>query len=169
MSRKQRFDDEFEGGFEKFTHRKGTKKKDKGHLSRKGEGERWAEIMDREDIDTKSSYERRSRLIDTPAFHKRPVVNAPYTPSQAPSGEKKAFVPGPNSHTIHNVVIDYDGVAAMEKLDNEFKGKQTHGIKYTFRGAGKTRVIWFNQNARERDRVYNEEYSFWTSLPSKRK
>jgi len=78
---------------------------------------------------------------------------------------KKPFEFGPNTHELMGNKIDYDRVANLETIESEYKGKQTFGIKFTFKGKNaSTRVIWYNQHQRERDMIFAQEYKFWLSV-----
>ena len=75
---------------------------------------------------------------------------------------------GPNTHEIKGNKIDFDRIENVEKVENEFNGRRTFGIKFSFSGKkGLSRTIWFNQNERERDSVYNSEYAFWRQIKKK--
>lgn len=79
--------------------------------------------------------------------------------------EKKKIAMGPNTHTIKGSEIDFDGVVDIQKVQNSYNGKETFGIKFMFKSKnGAFRVVWFNQNSRERDSVYNTEFAFWKKL-----
>lgn len=100
-------------------------------------------------------------------INQSPPVTA--APTQAPvqqTSEKKPFEFGPNTHVFMNdVKIDFDRVFNMEKIDSEFKGKQTYGIKFIFKGKNaNSRVIWYNQRMKERDMVFDREYQFWLTV-----
>ena len=76
---------------------------------------------------------------------------------------------GANVHTIKNVQINFDGVADMQKIQNTYNNKDTYGIKFLFKSKNNTfRIIWFNQNIRERDSVYNTEFAFWKKIESQK-
>ena len=75
------------------------------------------------------------------------------------------FAPGPNTKIICGNTIDFDRVAAIDKVENEFNGRQTYGIKFTFRGQkGAYRIAWYNCQRKERDRVFEEETAYWLGL-----
>ena len=163
-------DDEYSSYYDKTEysrntlHGKGAKKyKGKGHQSRRGESDYWAEFMAKQDVDLDTN------IPDEPA----PAPVQPQPQPQAPRPQRPKgslpntdlFVPGPNTHTIKGNVIDFDRVASIDKVDAPHDGHTTYGIKFLFTGKkGSFRMVWFNQNARERDAVYNREYAFWKSL-----
>ena len=111
------------------------------------------------------------------AFQKRQATQPqrapqarPYT-AQAPVSQnaqvqpKPAFTFGPNTHEIKTIKIDFDRVIGMERVQGEFKGNETFGIVFRFRGsAGSSRTIWFGRNVYERDAVFTAEGRFWASL-----
>lgn len=81
---------------------------------------------------------------------------------------KPQFTLGPNTHIIKGNNIDFDRVVGIEKVENEFNGKLTYGIKFNFLSKkGSSRTVWFNKNIQERNTVYTKEYNFWQSLPKK--
>lgn len=88
------------------------------------------------------------------------------TPKKDFVPQEKKFTPrGINVHTIKNVQIDFDGVLDMQKIQNNHNGKDTYGIKFLFKSKNSTfKIIWFNQNIRERDAVFNSEFAFWRNL-----
>ncbi len=145
--------DEYEkGGFIKNPkkHHK-PKNKKKGHQSRKSEGEMWADM---------------TQWAALPNWAEEPVekeknknVTTPSKPTQKSATE---FIPGPNSHTIKGIIIDYDRVADMSKIEKEFNGKNTYGITFTFKGnRGSTRTIWYNDKLKWRDSDFDKEYVYW--------
>jgi hypothetical protein len=72
---------------------------------------------------------------------------------------------GPNTHTIKGNSIDFDRVINIEKVQNEFNGKLTYGIKFNFLSKkGSSRTVWFNRNIQERDTIYTKEVNFWQGL-----
>ena len=167
MARSNRFDDydDYSGydDYSSFTKIKSHKKsKHKGHQSKRGtsEGEIWSKMID----DTDSSYTYATEMPQKPVFQPRTAPKAPETIKQSTE-----HVFGPNTHEIKNVKIDYDGVVAIEKVENTLPtGVRTYGIKFTFKGIKKPyRIVWFNKNVSERDVTYMKEYSFWTKLTSK--
>lgn len=176
------FDDyEGEGGFEKFTNRKGSKKKYKGHQSRHGKDDLWAQAMQEDE----SYATMHSTPKVTPHYTKNaqpqrnfvPPINhmvveegpnkVPYPNSNKPY-VKHEHVFGPNTHTIKGVKIDMDGVKGIERFERPYEGKTSYGIKFIFKGFKESyRIIWFKNNELERDRVYANELSFWTKLQNK--
>lgn len=115
----------------------------------------------------KAQKKESQRLAQTPqkeketSFSSSPVLNSP---AQSPS----ALTFGPNSHPVKGRTIDFDRVAAIEKVENTYNNKLTYGIKFTFMGKkGLSYTAWFNQNVRERDSSYETEFAFWNSLKNK--
>lgn len=100
---------------------------------------------------------------------KKPLPTNDKPKTDKPKTQEKSFTPrGVNVHTIKNVQIDFDGVADIQKIESIYNNKETYGIKFIFKSKNNTyRVIWFNQNNRERDSVYNSEFAFWKSLENK--
>ena len=140
------YDDDYEGeNFEKFTHRKNKGHK-KGHQSRAKKSEKyaWGDIVEK-------TYD--------------PEATVPQ-PSETEQNPTHQF--GEHTHEIKGVKIDFDGVADIQKVDNEKDGTMTYGIKFLFKGKkGLFRIIWFNTNLRARDATYNTEYAFWLSIKGK--
>ncbi len=84
-------------------------------------------------------------------------------PQTTPSVPKFTF--GPNSHEVKGNMIDFDRVVDIQKTEAEHNGHNTFGIKFLFAGKkGLYRIAWFNWNVKERDKVYDTEYAYWTSL-----
>lgn len=78
---------------------------------------------------------------------------------------KKPIVLGENTREIKGNKIDFDRLVNIEKIEGEFKGNQTFGIKFLFKGnKGLFRIIWYGRNIFERDHAYQEYYNFWKSL-----
>lgn len=158
-------DDEYYGGFQKIKS-KGTKKKYKGHQSRRGQSEAdvWAGLETTE-ITLPSTKPQR---VEVPM--PKPVVQAPSPQIQTPKqpqveNQPKGHVFGPNTHEIKGVKIDMDGISSIEKVENVKNGQKTYGIKFVFKGSkGFSRTIWYNINIRARDAVYNTEFAFWSTL-----
>ena len=89
----------------------------------------------------------------------RPAFGRTTTPFSAPT------ITGEHVRTIRGNIIDFERLAGMEKVENEYNGQQTYGIKFLFAGnQNKFRVAWFNQNMRERDAVYNREFAYWHQI-----
>lgn len=152
MSKFDRYDD-YEGSSFQKIHSKGKKPKRKGHQSRHGNSEkaRWAAIIEDD------SYEIEETIFIPP--QKTPQ------PTPAPVQEKQGFQFGENTHEIKGVKIDFDGVQAIERIENIKDGVKTFGIKFLFKGnKGLYRTIWFNRNQFERDKVYAAEYAFWLKI-----
>lgn len=85
--------------------------------------------------------------------------------TQQTQENKREIVYGVNSHEVKGNMIDFDRVDNIEKVENTYNGKQTFGIKFLFTGKkGLYKTIWFNQNVRERDSVFNKEFGFWKNL-----
>ena len=104
------------------------------------------------------------------AFQQRPPKDATQAPqahpyTAEPRTPKGPFVYGPNTHEIKSVKIDFDRVIGMERVQGEFKGNETFGIVFRFKGsAGSSRTIWFGRNVYERDAVFTAEGRFWANL-----
>ena len=85
--------------------------------------------------------------------------------TQQTQENKREIVYGVNSHEVKGNMIDFDRVDNIEKVENTYNGRQTFGIKFLFTGKkGLYKTIWFNQNVRERDSVFNKEFGFWKNL-----
>lgn len=144
--------------------------KGKGHQSKHTKHrDGWAEL----EISLEEVQETKP-IITIPEKPKTVAVQKP-TPQkpvqiEKPVQNQPSFVPGPNSHNVKNTIIDFDRVQNIEKVENEYNGKITYGIKFSFLGKkGLSRIVWFNNNFRERDSVYNHEFSFWKNLPQSTK
>ena len=78
---------------------------------------------------------------------------------------KKPIILGENTKDVKNNKIDFDRLAGIEKVDGEYKGNQTFGIKFIFTGTkGLFRIAWYGRNMFERDHAFQEYYNFWKSL-----
>ena len=167
------FDDfdseEYYGGFQKTHKNKPPREKEnkRGGCGKKRRRER--EVR----RDLGEAYGEEENIEDLYEYvqpHEPESVSAqePIAPQESPSTAAKTppnFTAGPNTHTIRGNVIDYDRVASMEKVEGEYNGKITYGIKFLFLGKkGSFRVAWFNQNMRERDNVFNNEFAFWHKI-----
>lgn len=132
------------------------KKHGKGHQRRHGksESEFWEEQMEIEEEIYVESV-------------KIPAKTAPIVQNPAQNSQKNIQKPlqfGPNTRSVNGINIDYDRVANMEKIESFFKGRQTYGIKYSFRKAGSQCFVWFNANKKSRDDAYITEFAFWKGL-----
>lgn len=95
----------------------------------------------------------------------RPSVPQALVSQNAQIQPKPTFTFGPNTHEIKSIKIDFDRVVGMERVQGEFKGNETFGIVFRFKGsAGSSRTIWFGRNIYERDAVFVSESRFWASL-----
>lgn len=177
--KRQNFDDyEDVGGYIKNKNRDARlrdREKEMRHGGRPSRNEWLAANLEDEDDDFDISkidipLSRPEKPVKTTKVEKndapktRPtLITNPVAPITEPS--KKEFVLGPNSHTIKGKAIDFDRVAAIEKVENTYNNKLTYGIKFTFVGKkGLSHTAWFNQNIRERDASYESELAFWNSL-----
>lgn len=163
MSRTDRYDD-YEGASFQKIHSKGKKPKFKGHQSRHNNSEkaRWAAIVEEDSYDIEETVYTPRYQQPQPAFRQPPRESTPVVP------EKREFQFGVNTHEIKGVKIDFDGVQAIERIENVKDGIKTFGIKFLFKGnKGLFRTIWFNKNQYERDKIYAAEYSFWIKLNNK--
>lgn len=160
------YDDYEKGGFIKSPkkHHK-SKNKKKGHQSRKSEGEMWADMAQ---WSASPNWDTASKSANTLSnTDKKTSKTSTMTTNAANSTPKHSteFIPGPNSHTIKGVVIDYDRVLNMEKAENEFNGKITYGIKFLFKGnRGSSRTIWYNDKLKWRDSDFDKEYIYWVNV-----
>jgi len=155
------YDDYETGGFIKNSKRRDKpKNKKKGHQSKRSEGKMWADMVQ---LDSTPSWNTSS--IQSTIKNDNIILKDVNTQK---NNVKKEFVPGPNSHVIKGVIIDYDRVADMEKVDNQFNNKMTYGIKFTFKGnKGSTRTIWYNEKLKWRDSDFNKEYVYWVQIQEK--
>lgn len=79
----------------------------------------------------------------------------PVKTSPPVSGSKRIRVIKGNS-------IDLNKVFDIEKIEREHNGKITYGIKFIFKGKNKYyRIVWFNENIKQRDKVYEQEKQIW--------
>ena len=156
------------GGFQKTSKTKKMKKEDKPkkdkHTRNISSEEFWT-MMENRSSEADFSVKRTKKETHTPSTNtpkNRPTERKENT-SQSPQGEKK-FVPGPNTHTIRNYQIDFDRVFNITKVEGEYNGKKSFGVKFEFKGTkGLFRVVWFHSE-KDRDILYNEKYAFWASL-----
>lgn len=185
------FDDDYDdrksttrGGSYKNTNKKRREKMNKrgghGHYTKQDEIDQWNQAFGGyEDIEDMNEIIRepsrpakkvecvdRARVVSRPTTAQH-AVSPPPTGTETSSTTAGTGLPpmGPNTHTIRGNMIDFDRVAAIEKVESEYNGRQTYGIKFLFVGnRGTFRVAWFNQNVRERDNVFNNEYAFWYKI-----
>lgn len=154
-------------------HQKGKGKgKLKGHQSVHGKkGEAWDSFTESLD-DVKDNFEswtlgkseKMEKKIEKP-FKKVENNKIPQNTPQIPQKPPTQITFGPNTHDVKGATIDFDRVENIEKVENEYNGRLTYGVKFLFTGKkGSSRVVWFSQNVRERDAVYNKEYGFWKNL-----
>lgn len=139
-------DEEYYGGFEKFSHRK-SKSHKKGHQCRSNNSEKkkWA-FLNEDDGDN-----------EAPVY---PQVSV--APSPAPKAEHQF---SEHTHEIKGVKIDFTGVADIQKIENVKDGRKTYGIKFLFKGTkGLFRIIWFNIDMVSRNTTYDTEYAFWLQI-----
>ena len=79
----------------------------------------------------------------------------PVKTSPPVSGSKRIRIIKGNS-------IDLNKVFDIEKIEREHNGKTTYGIKFIFKGKNKYyRIVWFNENIKQRDKVYEQEKQIW--------
>lgn len=139
----------------------------KGHQKKHGaKQEMWDEFLqEREEekivfIPPKPKKENKNYVNFSEKKDKKPFKKEEKSTQQ--TTEKKEFTWGPNTREIKGNKIDFDRVDKIEKIENDFNGKKTFGIKFSFSGKkGLSKTVWFNQNVRERDSIYNTEYAFW--------
>lgn len=154
--------------FEKLPQ--GTRrKKAKGHQPSRHQFNVYDEVMAEYDDqdETVSTYAMAEKEARLNQMRLKPTYNKTSETAAGHQGQaKKPLEFGPNTHTfMGDVKIDFDRVSSVEKINSEFKGKNTFGIKFVFKGKNGTfRIIWFNQRMKERDMVFDREYAFWRSL-----
>lgn len=66
--------------------------------------------------------------------------------------------------SINNININYRGVIKLEKINSQFKGKPSFGIKFYFKNNNSFKTIWFDQRQKERDMVFNQELEFFENF-----
>lgn len=141
---------------------------EKKHQTKSKPKQQWEEL-NQSGTSTKNNFNSKPKFYkkeegELKEIKDRVKKNYSSTPNQNSSGER-VFTPGPNIHTIKNNIIDFDRVVSIEKVEGEYNGKMTYGIKFIFTGKkGSFRVAWFNKNVKERDSVYDTEVAFWQSL-----
>lgn len=157
-----------EGGFEKSRSRGDKRKyKGKGHQSRRGDSDRWEEILADDGSDL-----REAEVPTLPVSREQPRKgDRPFRKADGAPSEPRKFVPNPETtKSIKGVDIDFSGVVAMDKENSTSKGYETYGIKFTFKGSkGLYRIVWFNKNRFLRDKIYDEKREYWESLQGKAK
>lgn len=161
MSRYDDYDDYERGGFQKIHSKK--KNKHKGHQGRgQSEGRKWANLLNEDEVVVSVPYIPFEPV--QPKIYPQPVERTPIVPQRATvtvSPEPVKFTFGPNTKTIRGVQIDLDRVDKIETIESEHNNRMTFGIKFTFTGnKGLGRIVWFNNNQRERDSSYSEIYRF---------
>lgn len=145
------------------------KKKEKKarHQSRQ---DLWDEFLDQDAEDFESSMMKEVKQLKKPVPQENSYQekNRSYG-AQKSQNDKNGTVNADFTHTIKNVQIDFKGVLEMQKVQNNYNGKETYGIKFLFKSKNNTyRIIWFNQNVRERDAVFNTEFGFLKSIVDKK-
>lgn len=129
------------------------KNKREQHISR---ADMWDEFLKNEESDDNISNIFKSEI---PAKIEKKKDSKNFT-------EKKPFnFTGEHVHLIKNVQINFDGVADIQKIQNTHNNVETYGIKFIFKSKNNTyRIIWFNQNEKERDDVFKSEFDYWRSF-----
>lgn len=129
----------------------------------------WDEFLDHDTEDFESSMMKEVKQLkkSVPQENSQQEKNRSYG-TQNSQNNKNDIVNSSFTHIIKNVRIDFSGVLDMQKIQNNYNGKDTYGIKFLFKSKNNTfKIIWFNQNIRERDAVFNSEFAFWRSLGCK--
>lgn len=168
----EQYEDEYEDWYDQPQGKKITKmKKSNEDVKKKEKKTRrvtkqdlWDEYLENEQEEDFGKNMMKEIKKTSPSIEK-PKYDKPKTQNQSQTQEKKFTPRGVNVHTIKNVQIDFDGVADIQKIESVYNNKNTYGIKFIFKSKNNTfRVIWFNQNMRERDSVYNTEFAYWKNL-----
>ena len=162
MSRKydDYYDDDYGSSFQKFPS-KHKKPKRKGHQSR-GQNSIKAQWIKQQENDEELLFDFPTTPTVTTTVKPKPQPQATTASTTPPKGQ---FQFGPNTREIKTIKIDMDGVESIEQIENIKDGRKTYGIRFNFKGnKGLFRIIWFNQNQYERDKVYATEYAFWLKL-----
>ena len=110
--------------------------------------------------------------VDEDVFTPRPddeidVLFKQYFPEE--NDEKEVSIPAPvvplsnkRIRVIKGNSIDLNKVFDIETIEREHNGKTTYGIKFIFKGKNKYyRIVWFNENIKQRDKVYEQEKQIW--------
>lgn len=165
----ENYEDEYEDWYDQPQTKKVTKmKKGNDDIKKKEKKTRhvtkqdlWDEFLENEEEDFGETMMK--EIKKTASENNKPKFDKPKV---QPQNQEKKFTPrGVNVHTIKNVQIDFDGVADIQKIESVYNNKNTYGIKFVFKSKNNTfRTIWFNQNIRERDSVYNTEFAYWKNL-----
>lgn len=93
------------------------------------------------------------------------VINKPTISKDVSQRESQPGILGPHCECIKGVVIDFDRLANIEPVEQEYNGYVTYGIKFLFAGKkGLFRIIWYNKNKTIRDEVYTEKIEYWHSI-----
>lgn len=129
----------------------------------------WDEFLDQDTEDFESTMMKEVKQLkkSVPQENSQQEKNRSYG-TQNSQKSKNGIVNADFTHVIKNVQIDFSGVLDMQKIQNNHNGKDTYGIKFLFKSKNNTfKIIWFNQNIRERDAVFNSEFAFWRNLGRK--
>lgn len=157
------------GGFQKTSKAKKMKKEDKPkknkHVRNLSSEDIWTmmEVNSEENSGSKKGDREVYTTLADVSKSKPAERKDKFSQTSQNQGEKK-FVPGPNTQTIRNYQIDFDRVFDITKTEGEYNGRKNFGVKFEFKGTkGLFRIIWFHSQT-DRDSLYNEKYTFWTSL-----
>jgi len=173
----EKYEDEYEDLYDQPRYKKITKqkrnesegKKKEKRLRHQSKQDLWEEFLEQDTENFEDSMMKEVKQIKkTPPQknsyqEKKPVYETLKQQNMQIMSHNEGFV-----RTIKNVQIDFKGVLEMQKVQNNHNGNETYGIKFLFKSKNNTfRIIWFNQNVRERDAVFNTEFGFWKSIVDK--
>lgn len=174
----EKYEDEYEDLYDQPRCKKITKQKRNESEGKKKEKrprhqskqDLWEEFLEQDTENFENSMMKEVKQIKKTTFQKnsyqeeKPTYGAPKQQNVQNVPRNEEFV-----RTIKNVQIDFNGVLEMQKVQNNHNGNETYGIKFLFKSKNNTfRIIWFNQNVRERDAVFNTEFGFWKSIVDKK-
>lgn len=170
----EKYEDEYEDLYDQPRCKKITKqrrndseeKKKEKKVRHQSKQDLWDEFLDQDTEDFENSMMKEVGRLKKPVSRENSnqEKNRSYG-VQAPQKDKNTIVNKDFTHVIKNVEIDFKGVLEMQKVQNNYNGKETYGIKFLFKSKNNTyRIIWFNQNVRERDAVFNTEFGFLKSI-----
>jgi hypothetical protein len=174
----EKYEDEYEDLYDQPRCKKITKQKRNESEGKKKEKrprhqskqDLWEEFLEQDTENFENSMMKEVKQIKKTTLQKnsyqeeKPAYEAPKQQNMQNVSRSEEFV-----RTIKNVQIDFKGVLEMQKVQNNHNGNETYGIKFLFKSKNNTfRIIWFNQNIRERDAVFNTEFGFWKSIVDKK-
>lgn len=158
--------------FEKIKGKPPKKKYAKGHQTRKSEADALYDVMFEEyykpeDEDFYPNFVQKQQPVEEDKKEEGPIPPVKQKIIHPKNTQEVKTFPAPSNtvHTIKSNQIDFSRLENMEKIENEYNGRKTYGIKFIFSSVkNQSRVVWFGVSFRERDYTFNTEFNFWKSI-----